>query len=492
VVLLDGGIHAGEVDGKDAEVELLRGLLDGSLLPQALSKLTIVFVPVFNVDGHERFGPNNRPNQRGPEEMGFRVTAQNLNLNRDYLKAEAPEMQAMLSLLHRYDPVLYADLHVTDGAKFQHDVSVLLEPYHAGQPELRALGAAVHDSIFPALTAQGHLPLDFYPSFVKEDDPSSGFEVGIPPPRFSHAYWSMQNRFAVLVETHSWKDYRARVQATFDVCLALLKEAAEHGKQWREAFVKADAQAAKAERYVLGWEAGKATVPITFKGYAYTREASSVSGQTWVRYDEKAPQDWTVPLATTLVEGMAVDAPKAGWLVLPAYAALVEGKLKLHGLRSTRVKTGVAAAAVQEFRADAVEFEKAPREGRQVAKVKGAWKAVSRAVPAGALFVPAAQPHAVLAAHLFEPAAPDAFAAWGYFNACFEQKEYLEDYVTEEFAREQLKDPAVKAAFEAKLKADPAFAKDPAARLKFFAVRHPSFDERLNVLPVYRLDVPLP
>jgi Zinc carboxypeptidase len=233
VVLLQGGIHAGEIDGKDAGLRLLRGLLEGKLLPGALKAVTVVLVPVFNVDGHERFGPNHRPNQRGPEEMGFRVTAQNLNLNRDYLKAEAPEMQALLSLLHRYDPVLYADLHVTDGARFQHDVSVLIEPYHAGLPALRALGAAVHDSIFPALTAQGHLPLDFYPSFVKDDDPTSGFEAGIPSPRFSHTYWSIQNRFAVLVETHAWKDYRARVQATFDVCVALLQEAAAHGKQWR-------------------------------------------------------------------------------------------------------------------------------------------------------------------------------------------------------------------------------------------------------------------
>ena len=91
-----------------------------------------VFVPVFNVDGHERFGRNNRPNQLGPEEMGWRVTAQNLNLNRDYVKADAPEMQAMLRLLNEWDPIVYVDLHVTDGAKFQHDVSVNVGA-HAGR-----------------------------------------------------------------------------------------------------------------------------------------------------------------------------------------------------------------------------------------------------------------------------------------------------------------------------------------------------------------------
>ena len=87
-------------------------------------------MPVFNVDGHERFGPNNRPNQRGPASMGWRVTAQNLNLNRDYMKADAPEMEAMLRLLQTWDPILYVDLHVTDGAKFQHDIAVMLQPPH--------------------------------------------------------------------------------------------------------------------------------------------------------------------------------------------------------------------------------------------------------------------------------------------------------------------------------------------------------------------------
>src|SRR6185369_2294988 len=100
-------------------------LLDGKLEGVALDKIRVVFGPVFNVDGHERFGAHNRPNQSGPEEMGWRTTAQNLNLNRDYVKAEAPEMRAMLKLFQRENPAVYMDLHVTDGAEFQHDVAEL-------------------------------------------------------------------------------------------------------------------------------------------------------------------------------------------------------------------------------------------------------------------------------------------------------------------------------------------------------------------------------
>ena len=107
VLLVQAGIHAGEIDGKDAGFLALRELLDGRVAPGALAKQVLVFVPVFNVDGHERFGRWNRPNQRGPVEMGWRTTAQNFNLNRDYAKADSPEMQAMLRLVDEWDPLAY-------------------------------------------------------------------------------------------------------------------------------------------------------------------------------------------------------------------------------------------------------------------------------------------------------------------------------------------------------------------------------------------------
>src|ERR1700694_2525612 len=168
VVLMQGGIHACEIDGKDAGLWRLRGLVGVTIWPGTLSKVTLVFVPVFNIDGHERFGPHNRCNQVGPKEMGWRVTAQNLNLNRDYTKAEAPEMVAMLRLLNDWDPILYVDLHVTDGAKFEHDVAVLIEPMHAGPEVLRNAASRAREILFPQLEAAGHLPLAVYPAFVQE------------------------------------------------------------------------------------------------------------------------------------------------------------------------------------------------------------------------------------------------------------------------------------------------------------------------------------
>ncbi|HEV7714127.1 MAG TPA: M14 family metallopeptidase, partial [Steroidobacteraceae bacterium] len=221
VMLIQGGIHAGEIDGKDAGFLAAREMLKGKIAPGALDSFVWVFVPVFNIDGHERFGRWNRPNQNGPEEMGWRTTAQNFNLNRDYAKADAPEMQAMLRLLDAWDPVLYVDLHVTDGAQFQPDVSNLLEPALTDDPGMQPVGRAIVAELNKSLTAQGSMPLDFYPSFNVSDDPASGFAVSLYPARFSTGYWALRNRFSMLVETHSWKDYPTRVRVTHNTIVKL-------------------------------------------------------------------------------------------------------------------------------------------------------------------------------------------------------------------------------------------------------------------------------
>ncbi|MFC3375794.1 M14 family zinc carboxypeptidase [Rugamonas sp. CCM 8940] len=196
VLLVQGGIHAGEIDGKDAGFLALRQALDGQAAPGALDKQVLLFVPVFNIDGHERFGQWNRPNQRGPVAMGWRTTAQNYNLNRDYVKADAPEMRAMLALVNAWDPLAYIDLHVTDGAKFQPDVSIQVEPVHGGDAELMRSGVALRDAVMADLKRAGSDPKPFYISFAVNDEPQSGFEDSMAAPRFSTGYFPLRNRFA--------------------------------------------------------------------------------------------------------------------------------------------------------------------------------------------------------------------------------------------------------------------------------------------------------
>lgn len=494
VTLIQGGIHAGEIDGKDAGFLALRQVLEGSAAKGALDKQVFIFVPVFNVDGHERFGKWNRPNQRGPVEMGWRTTAQNFNLNRDYLKADAPEMQAMLGLVNAWDPLTYVDLHATNGAKFQHDISIQVEPVYSGDADLRKAGLALRSNVIKDIAKEGSTPQSYYMSFVKQDDPMSGFMDGVSDPRFSTGYFQLRNRMAMLVETHSWKEYPVRVRITRNTVVSVLDQVAKHGKQWQQAAYAADARAAKLgdKPVALTYRTTDKTQMVDFNGYAYTRKPSEISGALMTRYDESKPQVWHVPLREEVVADLEVKAPRAGYIVPAAYAAIVGEKLRQHGVAFRKLDKAVERLDAQTFRADKATFGANTLEGHQRLTLEGKWKAEPRKVAAGALFVPIAQPKARLVVAMFEPQAPDALVAWGMFNTAFERKEYMEDYVAEDVAREQLaSDPAVAAEFQRLLDTDPAFAKNPQARLAFFAKRHSSYDERLNLYPVLRTDVAL-
>ena len=494
VTLIQGGIHAGEIDGKDAGFLALREILDGKLAPGVLDKQVLLFVPVFNVDGHERFQKWNRPNQRGPVEMGWRTTAQNYNLNRDYVKADAPEMQAMLALVNAWDPLTYTDLHVTDGAMFQHDVSIQVEPVYSGDPEFRKAGAALRTNVIADIGKQGSMPQSYYMSFKDTDDPASGFVDGVSDPRFSTGYFQLRNRIAMLVETHSWKDYPTRVRITHNTIVSLLQQVATHGQAWLQAARDADARATRlaGQPVALTYRTTDRATTVDFQGYAYTRTMSDVSGMLMTHYDETKPQVWHVPLRDEVVADLQVPAPRAGYVVPAAWAQRVAAKLAQHGIAFRKLDKAIDAAPVQTFRADRAAFAATSFESHQRLKVDGAWKPEPRNLVKGALFVPIAQPKARLVMALFEPQAPDSLLAWGEFNNAFERKEYMEEYVAEDVAREQMaRDPALAAEFRRKVETDAAFAKDPHARLEFFARRHPSWDERLNLYPVLRTDVAL-
>jgi murein tripeptide amidase MpaA len=488
VLLVQGGIHAGEIDGKDAGFLALREALDGKAAPGALDKQVLLFVPVFNVDGHERFGEWNRPNQRGPAAMGWRTTAQNFNLNRDYVKADAPEMQAMLALVNAWDPLAYIDLHVTDGAKFQPDVSIQVEPVHGGDAALMTAGVALRDAVMDDLRKQGSDPKHYYISFAKTDDPQSGFEDSMAAPRFSTGYFPLRNRFAMLVETHSWKDYPTRVRITRNTIVSLLSQVAEHGAEWRKLAQEADARALNLGNQLvpLSYRTTDRTQMIQFAGYEYTRTPSDVSGALWTRYDESKPQMWTVPLRDEVVPNLQVAAPAGGYLVPAAQASMVAEKLKQHGISYKVLNADLGKVDVETFRASKTKFGAQSFEGHQALAVEGAWQKEAREVGKGALFVPIAQARSRLVMTMLEPESADSLLAWGAFNNAFERKEYMEEYVAEEVAREQLKDPAVAAEFKRKLASDPAFAASSAQRLEFFARRHPSWDERFKLYPVMR------
>jgi hypothetical protein len=494
IVFMQGGIHAGESDGKDAGLFALREMLDGTAAPGALAAVTFVFVPVLNVDGHERFGRWNRPNQVGPEEMGWRTTAQNFNLNRDYVKADAPEMQAVLRLLNEWDPILFVDLHVTDGAEFEHDVAYNVAPTYVGDADLRRGAVALRDELMQRMRDAGSLPLDFYPSFVRDDDPASGFAIAAGSKRFSTEYWAARNRIGVLVETHSWKDYPTRVRITRNSIIAMMEMAARDGRKWLQAAQTADEHSARAggTNVALAYENTGHVKTIEFRGYEYTREPSAISGALLTRYNPKKPQIWRIPLFDEVRPAATATAPRGGYIVPASYAQIVSEKLALHGIEFRKLTSASTGVDAEVLRATKVTYSPATFEGHTTVKLEGQWTRERRDVSAGSLFVPIAQARSLLLMTLLEPKDPDSMASWGVFNTAFERKEYMEAYVAEDVAAEMLKkDPALRKEFAQRLNDDPAFASNPAARLDFFYRRHPSWDDRYNLYPVYRVDAAL-
>ncbi len=511
VLMIQAGIHPGESDGKDAGFIALREMLVNETAPGALEKMALLFVPAFNTDGHERVGAWNRPNQVGPEEMGWRTTAQNLNLNRDYVKADSPEMRAMHGLLNEWDPLVCADMHVTDGADFEPDISIQVEPINQGDTSLRTSGTRLRDELIAKLLAQGSLPLPFYPDLAEVDNPASGFQLTVYSPRFSTGYFPVRNRFTVLVETHSWKPYAQRVRVTRNTIVGLAELVAAHGGSWLQEVARADLAATTlggnpvALDYGAGWREpakagtsadGTATTAddpqvtmIEFRGYAYTRLPSSISGELVTVYDPKTPQIWRVPFRRNVEPSRVVTAPRSGYVVPAGYAEEIGGKLTLHGISLELFAAGAEKTVeVEVFRATRAEFSSAPFEGRMRLTVDGAWQVERRLVPAGSLLVPVAQARARLLMAMLEPQAPDSLAAWGFFNACFEQKEQIEPYVAEQIAQRLLEQNAdLGAEFARKLADEREFAASAAARLEFFLRRHSSWDDQLNLYPVYRL-----
>jgi murein tripeptide amidase MpaA len=487
-IWIQAGIHAGEIDGKDAMFLLIREILEKKITPNPLRGIALVFIPIVNLDGHERFGKWNRPNQIGPEEMGWRTTAQNLNLNRDFLKAEAPEMQALLRLWNHFDPVVSADLHVTDGAQFQPEVGIIIEPTST-QNALAAQGKTLETAMMASMQAKKHLALPFYPEFEKEDEPLSGFARGVSPPRFSDGYWYSRNRIGILVETHSWKTYANRVASQHDTVLSLLEIAQAENQAWLKRTQKAE-QLTEAENLseksvALAYEHTNQSHLIDFAGYAFQQKKSEISGGPSIHYFPDQPQNWKVPFFDEVIPSLTVTAPQEGYFIPPAWAKLVQSKLDLHDVHYTILKAASARSA-QVFRATKTDFAATPFEGRQQLKVTGSWSAEARAQLPGTLFVPIHQANARIAMQILEPLAPDSLLSWGFFNAAFEQKEYMEAYVAEDVAAEMLKNEKIADEFHARLKSDPEFAKDPKKRLAFFYEKHPSYDERFNLYPIYR------
>ncbi|HSM52321.1 MAG TPA: M14 family metallopeptidase, partial [Thermoanaerobaculia bacterium] len=494
VVLVLNGIHAGEIDGKDASLALLRDLALGRR-PGLLDGVTLLVVPVYNVDGHERVSRWNRPNQDGPREgMGFRTTADGTDLNRDFLKATSPEARALLALVNAWRPHLVVDVHVTNGS----DHDWVLTWSAAGAPQLDAgLDAWLGPRLAAALAATAAAGHRNGPYVELRDplDPARGFSSWVGEPRYSSGYFPLRQRPSVLVEMHSHKPYERRVPAVTEFLAALLAEVGAGGAGLVEAVAAAERRIVELGR--PGAEPSLAAVElrpseaadrIRFPVYDWYLEESLVTGRPFLRYRRGEVREVEVPWFHRGEVARAVPRPR-GYLVLPGWPE-IETRIAVHGLCAHRLDAP-AELDLERYRLGAPRFAERTFQGLTRVEAEAALESGRFPVPAGALWVPADQPDFEVAVQLFEPAAPDSLLRWGLLSRLFEQKEWIGAAALEEEARRRLADPAVAAEWERAL-ADRELAGSRERRYLWWYRRTPYYDEQQGLLPVYRVPGPPP
>jgi hypothetical protein len=479
-LLVQAGIHAGEIDGKDGGLMLLRDLTVAGKIGDLLAEVNLLFVPMLNPDGHEHVLERGRINQRGPANAGWRTNARNLNLNRDYAKLDTPECRAVVELLVRYDPELYLDLHVTDGIDYQYDVTYGFTGPHGQSPRSAAwLGDVFVPTCDAALSAAGHVP---GPLIFPDDDtdPTKGLVDWTASPRFSSSYGDARHTPTVLVENHSLKGYEQRVLGTRVLLEAALRALAGGFAELRLA-QEAD-RAERPERVTLSWGPGTRT-PLAYRGMAFTAEPSAISGGTRIVWSGE-PLDQQVEIVRHDAPQSSAARPLAYW-VPPAYPEVIE-RLRLHGIRMERIN-GPRTLEVELLRLADPVLASEPFEGRVTVTAVATPERATRTFPPGSVRVPTDQPLGDLAVMLLEPDAPDSFFQWGFFLACLQRTEYVEGYVMEPLAERMLaNDPELAAEFEAALAADAELAADPQARLEWLYRRSPWHDAEYGLYPVAR------
>jgi hypothetical protein len=486
-VLIQNGIHAGEIEGKDAWMILLRKILITKELQHLLNNLILLVIPILNVDGHERVSATNRPNQNGPEEAGCRTTSHNLNLNRDYMKADTPEMQALLKLYSSWLPDVFIDNHTTNGADYQYHITYGIERHQNIDPTLAEWGTRnLMPHVLASVEKLGFLTA---PYIDVDGDLRNGFALDPGLPRYSTGYTAAQNRLCLLVETHSLKPFGTRVLATKAMNEAVLEYVNANAAELKKLNLDADARSVQmyctnSQPFPLELAVSDEAVPFLFKGFESYEDESPLTGTPIIKYST-TPTEFEVPLYDRAEIVKSVIAPLA-YCIPEQFGRLVH-KLELHGIEVKTLR-GDHECRVERYRFKNATFTSRPYEGRQLVECTVEAFHQEIVLPHGTFIVQPAQRTVRVIVHLLEPESPDSFVRWGFFNAFFERKEYAEPYIMEPTAREMMqRDPALREEFYRKLEEDEDFRNNPAARLEFFYRRSPYVDAVENVYPIMRI-----
>ncbi len=485
ILLINNGIHPGEPDGIDASIEMVQTLIqDESNIP---NDVVICIIPVYNVDGCLNRGKYSRANQNGPEEYGFRGNAQNLDLNRDFIKADSKNAQTFTEIFQIWKPNVFVDNHVSNGADYQYVMTLITTQRDKLHP---TLSKYMTEDMVPQLFSKMKLRKFEMSTYVdsRGETPESGLVEYLETPRYSSGYAVLFNCMSFVPETHMWKPYNDRVWATYELMFSFLEVIQKDAQKIGQLKSEADSQIKKQKEFVLNWELDTMRFDtISFNGFEASHIPSSISGKNRLYYDRTKPFTKRIRFYNHYKPVVSVQA-SAVYVVPQAWNGVVE-RLKMNGVIMKRFAKDTSISCIVKY---ITEFEtsKKPYEGHYShynTKVRIETQTIN--FFEGDYLIETNQSCNRYIVETLEPQGDDSFFAWNFFDGILQQKEWFSDYVFEEKAEELLKtNSKLSKEFESKKKSDTTFSDNHWAQLSFIYRNSVYYEKSHNRYPVFGLN----
>jgi len=421
VIYIQANIHAGEVEGKEAALMLARNILLDPRLPY-LDRVVLLIAPIFNADGNDKMSLDNRRGQVGPEKgSGVRTNGQNLDLNRDAMKLESPEVRGLVrNVLTRWDPLLLVDCHTTDGSYHEEPVTWSWPLCPDGDP---AIISYARDKMMPAVAAT--LEKTYHTLSIPYGDPmdfrdmEKGWRTFGHQPRYVTNYIGLRNRLSILDENYNYADFRTRVAGCYNLLKSILDYGQAHAAEIRGLVAEADARAiirgqSPRDTDTFGLDIDVRALPGTVTVRGYEMEAAPREGSPYPRMrptDRK--KTYVMPYFADFFAKRTVRFPYA--YIIDVFDDALAAKLRDHGLAVERLAAPVTLE-VEAFRTTELKAAERLYQGHHMNQVKGEYATVKQEFPKGALVVRTGQPLGSLAAYLLEPESDDGLLVWNVFD----------------------------------------------------------------------------
>ncbi len=484
-LLINNGIHPGEPDGINASILFARELLKTKNQAD-LKNLVVGIIPVYNVDGCLNRGKYSRANQNGPEEYGFRGNAKNLDLNRDFIKNDSENAKSFSRLFHFFNPHLFIDTHVSNGADYQYTMTLITTQISKLANELRELTLQKIEPFMYDYMKKNSSEMVPYVNTIGEK-PESGIADFLETPRFATGYSALFNVIGFTTETHMLKPFPQRMKSTYDFLMGMKEFITINHQKIIEAKAKADLKLMNQNKFELNFSLDTTLYElIDFKGYEGENLPSEVSGMDRLYYNREKPFTKNIKYYRNYKANDTVEKPYC-YIIPQAWSEVIE-RLEINGIQLHRITKDTIINAEVYFIQD-YETGNRPYEGHYLHKnIKVDSKNTKMKVYTGDYVAFTGSINDRFLVEVLEPHSMDSYFAWNFFDAVLQQKEWFSDYVFEDLAAQLLNEnKALRDEFELKKENDVEFSQNPFQQLRFIYDRSPYKEKTHNLYPIMRV-----